>query len=180
MDSRGRVHDHPVTMKTLYLLRHAKSSWDDPSLADHERPLAPRGRKAARRIGAYLTEHGIEPELVLCSTAARTRETLAGLGSAIPDTTQVEAEKAVYGAGAWDLLRRVRRAPAGVVSLMVIGHNPGLEDLAGMLASGGDRLPALRAKFPTGALATLVFEGTWSDLEPGDAELTGFVTPREL
>ena len=151
-------------MSRLYLLRHAKSSWDDPALADHDRPLAPRGRKAAKAIGAYLHEHDIEPELVLCSSAARTRQTLerVGLTGQIEDT--------LYGAGASALLARLHEVPDDVASVMLIGHNPGMQQLAFDLAGLDD-------KFPTAALATLECDG-WSDLER--AELVDYVKPRDL
>ena len=129
-------------MSRLYLLRHAKSSWDDPGLVDHDRPLAPRGRQAAEAIGAYLREHDIGPELVLCSSAARTRETLERVGL----TGQIE--DALYGAGASALLARLHEVPDEVASVMLIGHNPGMRQLAVDLAGLDD-------KFPTAALATL-------------------------
>jgi phosphohistidine phosphatase len=148
----------------LYLLRHAKSSWDDPTLADHDRPLAARGRKAAKAIGAYLREHDIEPELVLCSSAARTRETLERVGL----TGRIE--DALYGAGASALLARLHEVPDEVASVMLIGHNPGMQQLAFDLAGLDD-------KFPTAALATLACDG-WSDLQR--AELVDYVKPKDL
>src|SRR6187200_3248617 len=96
---RGHFPDRPLVPR-LYLLRHAKSSWDDPGLPDHDRPLAPRGRKAAKRMGAHLRERGIEPQLVLCSSARRTRETVERL--ALPSGSQVEVEDGLYAAGSGD------------------------------------------------------------------------------
>ncbi len=166
-------------MRRLYLLRHAKSSWDDPSLADHDRPLAPRGRKAARRLGAHLSEEGIEPELVLCSSARRTRETLERLGGAVGGST-VEVEEGLYAADADALADRLRAVPDEVRSVLLIGHNPGLEELALDLAGRGEALARLEEKFPTGALAALELSTSWAGLSPGSAELTAFVVPREL
>jgi phosphohistidine phosphatase len=155
---------------TLHLLRHAKSSWDDPSLADHDRPLAGRGRRDGKRIAEHMRRSGIEPELVLCSTAARTRETLALVEPALGSPT-VELEDDLYGASSDELLARVRRLPAGVESALVIGHNPGLHELALALAPG-----APFGKFPTGALASFAFAEGWD----GPATLAAYVVPKEL
>ncbi len=167
-------------MVVLYLLRHAKSSWDDPALADRERPLSPRGREATRRLRAHLGKKRISPGLVLCSPSTRTRETLDGIRPALRKRTPVEFDDVLYGAGADELLRRLLRIPVDVPSAMAIGHNPGLEMLAELLAARGDPLPRLHQKFPTGGLATLVSDCAWSELRPGCAELADFVVPREL
>jgi phosphohistidine phosphatase len=163
-------------MSRLYLLRHAKSSWSDPGLADHDRPLAPRGRRAAKAIGRYLREQDVEPALVLCSTAARTRETLKRIDV---DRREERIERGLYGAGAEALLARLREVPDEVPSVMLIGHNPGVQDLALLLARPGPELRALEAKFPTAALASFAVAG-WSTLGPGTAELIDFVRPRDL
>jgi phosphohistidine phosphatase len=169
-------------VRVVHLLRHAKSSWDDPLLADHERPLSPRGRRAAARIAAHLTREGIRPALVLCSSSRRTRQTLEPVAAALPDVpTHVEAD--LYGAGEESLLRRLRRLPDAAGSVLLVGHNPGLHDLALALAGAGDSetLARLRAKMPTGALATLASPAArWRDLRRGGAELVAFVVPREL
>ena len=169
-------------VKVLYLLRHAKSSWDDPALSDHKRPLAPRGRRAAARIAAHLDREGIRPALILCSSSRRTRQTLELVAAALPDVpAKVEAD--LYGAGEASLLRRAHRLPDSADSVMLVGHNPGLQDLALALAGGGDAqaLARLRAKMPTAALATLAAPLTrWRDLRQGGAELVAFVVPREL
>ena len=154
--------------RTVYLLRHAKSSWDDPELADIERPLAPRGRKAAKKIARYLRDHDVRPELVLCSPAARARETLAAIGEG-------EIRPELYGASAAELLGVIRGLPDDVSSVLLIGHNPGMEDLAGAFA------PLPGEKFPTGALATFAFDcERWAEVAPGGAELVDYVVPREL
>ena len=167
-------------MKQLFLLRHAKSSWDDPGLVDHDRPLAPRGRRAVRLIAEHLGREGVTPALVLCSSARRTRETLEGIAPALGEATAVQSEGELYAASGRRLLERLREIEDDVESLMLIGHNPGVEQLALSLAGGGQKLALLRCKYPTGALATLEFSGRWSDLRPGSAELTDFVTPKEL
>lgn len=160
--------------KHLLLLRHAKSNWDDPSLADHDRPLAPRGRKAAKRIRAYLRREQVRVDLVLCSSARRAHETL----DLIVPSGEVRIERELYGAPADELLERLRRVSDEVDAVMLIGHEPAIRDLAVRLIEGGSELG--ERKFPTAALATLTFAGPWSTLEPKHAELAAFVTPREL
>jgi phosphohistidine phosphatase len=166
--------------KRLYLLRHAKSDWDDPELSDHDRPLAPRGRRASKTIAKHLGGEGIEPALVLCSSAARTRETLERIASAL-GSPAIEIEGGLYGAGAATLLDRLRRIPDTVDSVMVIAHNPGIEELALELAGSGDEIGRMVRKYPTAALATLtVPDGSWGELAEGRSELVAFVVPREL
>jgi phosphohistidine phosphatase len=148
-------------------MRHAKSSWKDASLDDHDRPLAGRGRKASKAIGRYMRDHDVEPELVLCSSAKRARQTLERLGPAGMDA-RIEPE--LYGAGAGSLLARLREVPDEVSSVLLIGHNPGMQELA-------HRLAGLDDKFPTAALATFEVDG-WSRLET--AELIDYVRPRDL
>jgi phosphohistidine phosphatase len=168
-------------MHTLYLLRHAKSSWADPTLPDHERPLAARGRRDAKRIAKHLARLGIEPELVLCSPAERTRETFELLRPALGATPAVRLEAKLYAVSSDELLERIRGVPETVASVMLIGHNPGLQQLALVLASAGAELERLEAKFPTAALATLTLPNTnWSRLSQADALLTGYVVPKQL
>jgi phosphohistidine phosphatase len=165
-------------MKRLYLLRHAKSSWKDTSLPDHDRPLAGRGRRAAKAIARHLREQDLAPQLVLCSTARRARETLERIQSDLCAAT-VELEHDLYAASADALLERLRRLPDTVESVMLIGHNPGLQDLALDLA----RSPAsdLATKFPTAALATLeIRTSNWQELDHKTAEIVAFVRPRDL
>lgn len=166
--------------KTLLLLRHAKSSWDDPGLADHDRPLAPRGRRASALIAGYLRKRSISPARVLCSSSSRTRETLERISGGFCGEVEVEIEEGLYEASAGDLLARLRKVDDGVESLMVIGHAPAIPQLARRLAGRGAGVERLQGKFPTGALAALSFEGDWEDLARGAAELVDFVKPREL
>jgi phosphohistidine phosphatase len=161
------------SMKRLFLLRHAKSSWDDPDLDDHERPLARRGRKASKRMAGHLGRGDVEPQLVLCSSARRTRETLERISPALGEEASVLVERELYAASADELLERLRRVPDETSSVMLIGHNPGIARLALLL--GG-----LERKYPTGALATLAFEGSWGDLGPEAAGLVDFVRPKDL
>jgi phosphohistidine phosphatase len=167
-------------MKTLYLLRHAKSSWDDPEPPDHERPLAPRGRRAAKKLVRYLGREGIAPEVVLCSSARRARETLEGIRPALGDEVEVQVEPEIYGAGPDDLLERLRAIPDPVQSAMLIGHNPAIQALALSLAASGEDLERIEHKYPTGALATLTLRSSWPEVGPGTAELVGFVGPKDL
>jgi phosphohistidine phosphatase len=166
--------------RTLFVLRHAKSSWDDPGLGDHERPLAPRGRRAALQIAAYLRPHEISPALVLCSTARRTVQTL----EAAAPGGEALIEPDLYAASPSELLARLRQVPDPTTSVMLIGHNPGLQmlvlTLAGHRRRGDPNLAAVANKFPTAGLATLSLHGGWSDLRAGGAELTGFVRPKDL
>jgi phosphohistidine phosphatase len=166
--------------KRLFLLRHAKSSWDDPGLDDHERPLAPRGQRAVKMVGDHLRANDIRPAQVLCSSARRTRETLDGVAPG--GETLIEPE--LYHADAKQLLERLRQVSDDVGSVMIIGHNPALQIIALRLSdddrSNGDgsHLAQLRQKFPTAALATLSFDCSWSELEPGCAQLVDYLRPK--
>jgi phosphohistidine phosphatase len=165
----------------LTLLRHAKSSWADDGQEDQDRPLAPRGRKAARRLAGYLRDQGIRPDLVLCSPAARTTETLDLVRPGLDANVDVQVEEALYGAGARELLDRLRRLPETVEWAMVIGHNPGMQQLVVLLARDGPLRERARSHFPTGALATMRLRGgSWAELGPGRADLVSYVAPREL
>ena len=167
-------------MKRLHLLRHAKSSWDDSSLDDRDRPLAPRGRKAARHLARWLEEHDVKPELALCSPALRATQTLdrvlAELGS-----PEVAVDDGLYHASATELLDRVRKLPDAVREAILVGHNPGLGDLCLLLARPGPERDRVAVNLPTGALATLDLDASsWAELEPACAELAQVVLPREL
>jgi phosphohistidine phosphatase len=167
-------------MKRLYLLRHAKSSWKDASLPDHDRPLAGRGRRAAKAVARHMGENQIQPQLVLCSTARRARETLDRIEPALA-TSAIEVEPDLYAASAPALLERLRSVPDSVESVMVIGHNPGLQELALELARAGPAASDLAAKYPTAALATLAFDASrWRELARDSAELVELVRPRDL
>jgi phosphohistidine phosphatase len=174
--TRGTLDRH------AYLLRHAKSSWSDPELDDHDRPLARRGVKATNVLRKHMRREGIAPQLVVCSSAVRAMQTLEGVREAFAPETRVEIEDGLYAAGADRLLARLREVPDDLDSVMVIAHNPGMEDLALALAGSGDDadLERMRTKYPTGGLATLGFDGSWRELGSGRARLNAFVMPREL
>lgn len=170
-------------MRTVYLLRHAKSSWKDEALDDFDRPLAKRGRREAAALGAHLAAHRIAPAQVLCSPARRTRETLERIQDALGAPLPTRFERAIYMAEAPDLLRRLRRLSDTLASAMLVGHNPGLERLAAILASAGDeRLRRRMAeKFPTAALAVIVADiDHWADLQAGCGRIEAFVSARDL
>lgn len=166
--------------RLLYVLRHAKSSWDDPGLDDRDRPLARRGRRDARRLARFLSSERITPDLVLCSSSLRTRETLAALLPSLEGEVQLLVEDALYGADARTLLQRLRAVPEAVPSVMLIGHNPGLHELVLELAEPGRERDRLREKLPTAALATLEVPTGWQRLAAGEQELVGWVVARDL
>jgi phosphohistidine phosphatase len=171
------------TMKRLYLLRHTKSSWKEDDLSDHERPLAPRGRRAAPPVGVYLRDHAILPDLVLASSARRTRETWELVSLMLAKPPRVLYEDKLYLATAEELLVRLRQMDDDIGSILLVGHNPGLQELAVRLFGDGDSdgLTKLRGKFPTGGLALYQFDiDHWEELLPGIGCLTNFVVPRDL
>ena len=180
MSTPRSVFSASPTDRRLYLLRHAKSSWKDADLADHDRPLAGRGRRAADAIADHMRDEAIAPELVLCSTARRARETCERVGPAL-GTAPVRYEAGLYGASATSLLERLRGLPDDVGSVLLIGHNPAIEELAVTLARPSPRRRDLELKFPTGALATLTGPlPSWRGLDHDSAELVAFVRPRDL
>jgi phosphohistidine phosphatase len=162
--------------KHLLLLRHAKSSWADPDVGDHDRPLNKRGQRDARLVGRHLRSLGVQPDLVLCSSATRTCQTLKLLH--VASSVDVLIEDHLYCAEPSALLARLRHVPAAVRSVLLIGHNPGIEDLTRMLIGDG---VVLAEKFPTGAMAELRLPiRTWKELDAGIARLRAFVIPRNL
>jgi phosphohistidine phosphatase len=170
-------------MLTLSLLRHAKSSWADPSLDDFDRPLAPRGRKAAPRMGAFIASQGLIPDLVRCSGAARTRETLALAAGAWPSPPETVHDDALYHATVPALFAQLHAAPDARPHIMMVGHNPGLHAFALQLvgSGAGTDLRNLAHKFPSGALAVITFDAPhWRAIRPGDGRLTLFMRPKDL
>jgi len=164
----------------LFLLRHAKSSWADPSVRDHDRPLNDRGRRAAATMGDHLRKRGWVPDVVLCSSARRTCETATLLG--LPDTSELVVEHDLYLADPDTVLHRIRAVDDRAAAVMVIGHNPTMHEVALDLVADGNKhaLRNLGEKYPTGALAVFDVDGAWLALAPASAHLAAFVTPREL
>jgi phosphohistidine phosphatase len=170
-------------MKTIYMLRHAKSSWDDSSLPDHDRPLSDRGRAAAPRMGAYMDEAGYLPDLVLCSTSTRTRQTLDAVLSELGAEPAIEFQEELYLAGPGEMVDLVRSVPDTVESVLMVGHNPGTGMVAAALSGDGppERIHLMRAKFPTAGLAIIELSvDRWKDVESGCGSLKEFVRPRDL
>lgn len=170
-------------MKNLILMRHAKSAWDDPNQKDIDRPLSARGGKAAPRMGEWLAGEGYRPDVVLCSTARRARETLEMLRPHLPQGATVEFARGLYMAEPREMLTELGKVPATAETVMLLGHNPGMGSLAGLLAGRGDEkaLGAMHGKFPTAAIAVLGFNvGKWSEVAPGDGILRAFMRPRDL
>jgi len=169
-------------MVTLSLFRHAKSAWGIPGLGDFDRPLAPRGEQAAPRMGAYMEREGLVPDVVLCSTAKRARQTLELAQAEWETKPEVIYEDGLYGAGPGEMLRSLQALPASCAHAMLIGHNPGMHSLAITLSGDGeaDAMDALEIKYPTAALAVIEFEGGWESVVPGAGYLRRFVVPRDI
>jgi phosphohistidine phosphatase len=167
-------------LRRLVVLRHAKSAWPD-GVPDHERPLAARGRRDAPAAGRALADADCLPDLALCSTAVRARQTweLAAAEWGTPPPVRHDAR--LYAADVPELLDAVREAPAEAETLLLVGHNPGLEELVLTLAGDGldTALDDVRTKFPTSAIAILAWHGPrWASLGPGAALLTDMIVAR--
>ena len=170
-------------MLTLSLLRHAKSSWEDGSLEDFDRPLAKRGESAAPRMGAFMAEHGLAPQLILCSPAVRTRQTLDLVVPHLPGQPTVVYQDDFYLAAPSVLLARLRKVGGKIGHVMVVGHNPGMQGLALEFAADGEteERRALAVKFPTAGLAVIRFRSReWAKIGPGKGRLEVFMTPKTL
>lgn len=170
-------------MRTLVLLRHAKSDWGTPGLTDHDRPLAPRGLRDAPRMGRWMAREGLVPDAALSSTAVRARRTARlalDAAGAPPEVLRLDGR--LYGASAWGILRRAAEAAreSGGETLLVVGHNPGLEDLVRGVRGLSRRLASRRKLFPTAALAVISVRSPLSDLIALDADLRTLVRPRDL
>jgi phosphohistidine phosphatase len=168
-------------MKTLYLLRHTKSSRSDDTLEDHDRPLSKRGRRAAEAIAAHLARSGTVFDLVLSSNSLRTHETVQPIVARLKPR-RVVFDRELYLAPGTALLDRLRRIEDSVGSVLLVAHNPGLHGLALTLAAPGSpaELPPLSGKFPTGALACFRFKGPWRRLAPEAATLVSYLVPTDL
>ena len=166
-------------MKRLFLLRHAKAERDADSGEDFDRPLAARGRRDAELLGRQLSAKNWRPDLIVASTSVRTLETAALLTAAWPASVSIAKDKDLYLASAARIMSYVRAAPDGAGSLMIVAHNPGLEEFALKLA--GDALRRMQKKFPTCALA--VFDLSidhWARASPDFARLIAYFTPKDL
>jgi phosphohistidine phosphatase len=169
--------------KRLILLRHAKSAWDNPSIADFERPLSNRGRKAAPLVGAYLARRGMVPGLGLSSSAKRAAETLDLASAGWQTKPTIRKLKSLYLAMPREMLRRVQALGREPDCVMLVGHNPGIADLAAWLCSHGktDQRASLARKFPTGAIAVIEFDvEDWADVDAETGRLVDFATPKQM
>ena len=165
-----------MTLHRLILARHAKSSWDDPAMDDHDRPLNARGRRAAFELGDWLASRGYEPEEVICSTATRTRETWDGIRAASLEVTPaVSYLDSLYHAGPDRMLDILHKATAPTV--LMIGHNPGIAELAAMLPAALPHHADFR-RYPTAATLVADFQiDSWADAKPGTADARDFFRP---
>ncbi len=168
--------------RRILILRHAKSDWAAGYGSDFERPLNGRGRRAAALMGAWLADECPVPSLVLCSAAHRATETWAIVARQWPDAPDPVHDESLYLAETTDLLQRLRSLDEAVETVCLVGHHPGFDGLAILLAADRAALAVaeMRAKFPTAAAADLAFDGPWSSLGPGKATLLRFVRPKDL
>jgi phosphohistidine phosphatase len=168
------------TSRRLILLRHAKSDW--PDVPDRDRPLAKRGKRDAPVVGRWLHDQGYRPQIVICSAAVRTRETWDLVAPELGGSPSVTFEPRAYAASALTLLYLVRELPADCHAALLIGHNPGVSELASTLIeeSGDDKPGAPGLRFPTAAVAVLEFSGDWAELSLARARLVAYTTPGDL
>jgi phosphohistidine phosphatase len=171
-------------MKSLILLRHAKSSWNDAVARDFDRPLNKRGRRAARAVGEAMRAQGLEWDRVVASPATRVVETLADLAEGYGQPIRADFDERIYLASVTTLLEVIHEADEGADRLLVVGHNPGLENVALMLTDGERRnrlRDELSTKYPTGTVAEIAFPvDCWSEVERGTGKLRKFIRPRDL
>jgi phosphohistidine phosphatase len=170
--------------KTLYLLRHAKSGWDDPVARDFDRPLNKRGEKAARVIGQWMASNGVTFEHVIASPAVRVIDTLDGLWAGYGRKVEPTWERRIYLASSATLLDVIRETDDAYGSILMVGHNPGMEDVVFDLVADDGQSPLrkeVEIKYPTAALAQLELDiDHWSEIDKPVARLTRFVRPRDL
>ena len=169
-------------MKRLLLLRHANSAWPE-GVEDHDRPLGDRGRRDAPRMGAHIASEGLDPDFALVSPARRTQETWTLVSPALAKPCPSRTVASIYEAEPAAILAAIRQAPEESGTLLVIGHNPGFEDVAALLAPAGEAtaLARMRTKYPTAGLAVIALAtARWNEVAPGEGQLEGFITPRML
>lgn len=167
-------------MPQLLLLRHAKSSWELGGDLDWERGLTERGADDLKLMNAYMTQRGLAPDKILCSTARRARESLKGVATVLPPGALAEFTDDIYQATAIELLGLLQSVEGEPNAVLMVGHNPSIHDLAVDLADGTGDLTEMAGKFPTAALAEFEFDGSWDKLDSGGAALTAFTRPKQL
>ena len=164
-------------MKKIYLIRHAKSSWDNPELRDFDRPLAKKGIKAAKKMGKYILDTGINPDLVLCSPAARTRQTLDILNKQAKLEKELRYLDFIYSSDETDLLQYIQKQLNSEGSVMIVGHNPTMIMLTEIIS--GQEFPY--KKFSTGSMAVLKLDiDNWIDIVGAKGELQSFIRAKDL
>lgn len=177
------MKDSSSSVKLLALFRHAKSSWDDTGLRDFDRPLNARGREGAALMGRHIVNHGIRWEHILASPAARVKETLAAAIEAAGRSPAITWDERIYMAGPTTLLEVVRETPEDYASLVLAGHNPGLQELLFELVGDADDplLDEIAGKYPTAAFAVLELDiDQWEQIRPASGKLVHFARPRDL
>lgn len=167
-------------MHRLYVLRHAKSSWELAGELDYERGLTERGQTDTKLIAGVMEDRAIAPDLVICSGARRARETFEIVAPSLASDTDVRYDDRLYQATAMKVAAVVREVDEGTESVLLVGHNPSFHDFCVDIAGEGDELERLAAKFPTAALAEFEFDGAWAELKSDVARLTGFTAPKQL
>lgn len=168
-------------MRRLLVLRHAKSAWDTEAKSDFDRPLAKRGNRDAPRMGAWMRAQGLNPEHIVCSTARRARDTAQGVGEGLGiQESRVVWDDRIYEASLRSLLEVLADCPEDAESVMIVGHNPGLEMLTSYLGGKSVDIPQDGKLLPTATLAELTMPDDWSDLQAGDATLVRTKRPREI
>lgn len=170
-------------MKTVILLRHAKSSWDDPALADIDRPLNPRGKASAPVMARWLEAKGLLPDLVLCSPSQRTRQTVGRMRKEVPEIPEPAIVDMLYEAAPEDILAALRAVPPAAATVMVVSHEPTMSSTAELLSDEtvSAECAAAFGHFPTAAVAVFEAEGDdWAALGWGQMRFRSFVKPRDL
>ncbi|MCP5073467.1 MAG: histidine phosphatase family protein [Rhodobacteraceae bacterium] len=170
-------------MKTLLLMRHGKSSWDNPLLADHDRPLAERGQKAASCMGQWLAGEGLVPDAVILSSALRVTQTWAGVQAGLSNKITVRPDRDLYMISAYSLMQNIRKQGHHVSTLMVVNHEPTLSHLCELLAKQPAKADCARAfvKFPTAAIGRFEFDtDNWQSVGSGQGKFLAFIRPKQL
>jgi len=168
-------------MLKLFLMRHAKAAQARAGQMDYDRPLTARGEAAAAAVGRAMAERGYLPDMVICSAARRTRETLAGVLPDLAQNCRIDLKSSLYPLG--DYLPEIRQVPDDVHRLLLVGHNPAVHDLALTLAGTGERdlLVRLAQGYPTGVLAVISFAAThWADISPDSGQIDDLLVPADL
>lgn len=167
-------------MRYLYLLRHAKSLWNDASLQDFERPLSNRGTRDAKKMSEFIKREKISVDLVLCSSAIRTMQTLEEIKSSLGSTANVTIDESLYTFDPERVLARLAQVPPEILAVMIIGHNPAMQAIAASMAKPGALKQRLSAKYPTAALSMIALRNESWNLANPQVSQTDFVAPKDI